>query len=453
MTAAQARALCPDLILAPTTPADIPAAEAALIDVSFGFADRIESEPGRTFFEVGDLGHLYPEGEHALGHALRARAAQVGLEVHVAIASNKGVGRLLSRVRALTVVPAGAEAATLAPLACRSFGEELDTNTRVTLERWGVRTLGSLAALPAEEVTLRLGSAGLAFHRLARGESHEPFLPRPPADAVEESLESEYPLVELEPLSFLLRGLLERLMARLTCRGLACAGISLRLTLESRGFDLRNVPLAAPTRESASVLQLLRLDLARRPPDHPVVGLTVVALPARVRATQLDFLRPAGPRPDRLAATVSRLAALVGAENVGHPRPTQSWREETSLMAPPRYETLPSTMPSSGVHASPGASIVAEPGQLTIHRFRPSQEVEVLWDREGPSALRHSTLAVRILIAAGPYRVEGEWWQSASSHAPALSRDYWDVHASDGAVYRVHQDRSSRRWYLDGYYD
>jgi len=27
------------------------------------------------------------------------------------------------------------------------------------------------------------------------------------------------------------------------------------------------------------------------------------------------------------------------------------------------------------------------------------------------------------------------------------------VHASDGAVYRLHQDSRSGRWFLDGYYD
>jgi len=27
------------------------------------------------------------------------------------------------------------------------------------------------------------------------------------------------------------------------------------------------------------------------------------------------------------------------------------------------------------------------------------------------------------------------------------------VHASDGAVYRLHQDRRDGRWFLDGYYD
>ena len=68
--------------------------------------------------------------------------------------------------------------------------------------------------------------------------------------------------------------------------------------------------------------------------------------------------------------------------------------------------------------------------------------------RQGPTALRGKTTTARILMAAGPYRASGEWWSGA-----AFSRDYWDVHASDGAVYRVHQDQQSGQWFLDGYYD
>jgi len=51
-------------------------------------------------------------------------------------------------------------------------------------------------------------------------------------------------------------------------------------------------------------------------------------------------------------------------------------------------------------------------------------------------------------VAAGPFRASGAWWQDEAYH-----RDYWDVHASDGAIYRMHQDRQSGGWFLDGYYD
>ena len=284
--------------------------------------------------------------------------------------------------------------------------------------------------------------------------------PRLPADALEEAIELDYPVAELEPLSFLLRGLVDRALARLRGRSLACAGLTLRLALDPRGVDVRSVPIAAPTGDAATLLQLARLDLARRPPAAPIVGVRLLALPARVRATQLDILRPAGPAPDRLAATIARLAALVGPDNVGAPAAEETWREEAIAVTPfeaarPDGPLTLTLSPLRGARANgcvdssaAGETQATEP-RLTIRRRRPPEEIEMLLDREGPTAFRGRETTARVLIAAGPYRLSGEWWREEGN----FQRAYWDVHASDGAVYRVHQDRRDGRWYLDGYYD
>jgi hypothetical protein len=228
--------------------------------------------------------------------------------------------------------------------------------------------------------------------------------------------------------------------------------LTLRLALETRGFDVRQVPIAAPTREAAPLVQLARLDLARRPPDAPVVGMTLLALPARVRAEQLDFLRPTGPAPEKMAATLARLAALVGMDNVGAPADVDTHREEAVRVVPWR----PARAPVAGLRRRERKPAPAPPAELglTVRRFRPPQPLEMLMGPDGPAAMRTTEprgrgTTARILVAAGPYRACGEWWQDDDG----FSRDYWDVHASDGAVYRVHQDKRDGGWYLDGYYD
>ncbi|MEA2698362.1 MAG: protein ImuB [Myxococcales bacterium] len=454
MTAAQAAASAPALRLLAATTADIEAARAALADVAYGFTSRIDdAEPGRVFFDVGDLDRLYPEGDQAIAQAIAARARHVGLGVRVAIAPSKGIARVATRARTVAVIPPGGARAFLAPLPVQNLLGDNDRPDpgdgyeplRTSLRRWGVANAGALAALPPSEVALRLGAVGGRLCRLAAGIDDEPFVPHLPADALEEAVELDYPIAELEPLSFVLRGLIDRALARLACRSLACAGLTLRLTLDPRGIDVRDVPIAAPTRESGTLLQLARLDLTRRPPDAPVVGIRLIALPARARAGQLDFLRPSGPAPDRLAATIARLAALIGPDNVGAPQIQDSWREEAVTVAP--FPVGASALGSAAGSVAPGG----RPG-LTIRRFRPAQPIEVLIDRDGPAALRGQETTARILIAAGPYRVSGEWWRP-DSEGGDFSQDYWDVHASDGALYRLHQDRRDGRWYLDGYYD
>jgi protein ImuB len=444
MTAAQAAALCPGMRLLTATAADRDAGAAALADVGFAFAPRVESESERVFFDVSDLGRLYPAGEAGIAQAIEAAAARVGFGARVAIAAGKGVARVVSRAHARAVVPEGGARGFLAELPIALFTD--DEDLRAAFRRWGTRTAGAVAALPASAVALRLGPAGGAVARLARGEDDEPFVPRLPPDALEEAVDLEYPVFEIEPLAFVLRGLLDRALARLAARSLACVGLTLRLQLDPRGLDVRTVPIAAPTREAKTLLELCRLDLGRRPPDAPVTAVHIIALPARVRGTQLDILRPTGPAPDRLATTLARLAALVGPDNVGAPCVVDSWREEAAAM--------------TGYAGAAAAPLTARAGAtpLSIRRRRPPEEIEVLMGRDGPTALRGKDTTARVLVAAGPYRLSGDWWQPAPGEvddgAPGgWAREYWDVHASDGAVYRLHRDVRDGRFYLDGYYD
>jgi protein ImuB len=476
LTASQARAVAngrlgPDkLRVLAAQAADTAATIAALADLGFAFAPRVETAGERIYLDIGELTQLYPHGERAIAQAMAAQAARLGLEVQIGIAANRAAARVAAQATEIAVVPAGQERAFLGPLPLATLlqagltgslaptssgGKKTAASSRPdvvlaqleeTFTRWGLQTVAELAALPLDQVTLRLGRTGALVHGLACGTAQEPFAPQLPPDALEEGTEIDYPVAELEPLAFLLRGVFDRALGRLTCRGLACASVGLRLKLDPRGFDVRDVALSAPTREPGTLLELVRLDLARRPPEAPVIGISVLLLPARVRAAQMDLFRPAGPAPEKLAATLSRLGALVGPENVGAPALCDTYREESVGMRP--FSTAPAGPAPLAAPAPPGAHADADALALGFRRFRPPRPLEVLMDRDGPTALRGHEVVARVLIAAGPYRSSGAWWTEES-----FSRDYWDVHASDGAVYRLHQDRSNGTWFLDGYYD
>src|SRR5436309_2157068 len=113
---------------------------------------------------------------------------------------------------ATEVVPAGTELGFLAPLplACLAPPPAI----AATLERWGIRRLGDLARLPVAEVATRLGPAGAALVRTARGEDERPLAPQALGGPVEEAIDLEYALDALEPLLFVLRGLVERAVGR-----------------------------------------------------------------------------------------------------------------------------------------------------------------------------------------------------------------------------------------------
>ena len=77
--------------------------------------------------------------------------------------------------------------------------------------------------------------------------------------------------------------------------------------------------------------------------------------------------------------------------------------------------------------------------------------------RDGPTALRGSETTARVLVTAGPYRLSGRVVAAAGDGDGSDDRDgdgaargwaheYWDVHASDGAVYRLHRDARDGRF-------
>jgi protein ImuB len=435
---AQARAIAADLLVRPRDASAERSAALALADVAGSVASRIETaHDGAVFMDAEGATHLVAS-EAGLVTALVARAARVGLAARAGIGASMTVARLAARHAAdgVEVVPAGTERGWLAPLPLACLEPAADV--AATLERWGVRRLGDLARLPSAEVATRLGPAGTALVRAARGEDERPLAPEPLAGPVEEAIGLEYPLDTLEPLLFVLRGLLERVVARVGLEGVGCARVGLALALDDRSRDERRVALAAPTRDVKTLLTCLRVDLESRPPRAAVVRVAVSAVPERVRPVQLGLLAPPGPAPERLATTLARLAALCGTDRVGAPAVVDTHRPGAAAVAPFALGA------ADGAGAPPPAA--APP--LVVRALRPPRAVEVFCDRDQPDFVRGTGLGGRVVAAAGPWRLAGEWWSDA-----AFARDYYDLELSDGGVYRCFRDVGSGGWFVDGVYD
>src|SRR6185436_927570 len=144
----------------------------------------------------------------------------------------------------------------------------------------------------------------------------------------------EYAVDNLEPLLFVLRGLIERAVARVGLEGVGCARLGIVLALGDRGRDTRALTLAAPTRDVKTILTCLRVELETRPPRAAIEAIRLTAVPERVRAAQLGLFHPVGPSPERLATTLARLAALCGSERVGAPVVVDTHRPGAAALTP-----------------------------------------------------------------------------------------------------------------------
>lgn len=453
MTLPQARALVPRAIARPRDRESERSAQEALLEVADSFSPRVEDAgDGMAYVDIEGIPALAAaRTEHVLGQEMVASVRKAGLPSRVGIAS----ARLAARVAAglsdsPCVVTAGEEAAFLSPLPLARLAPELEI--AATLERWGVRSIGDFAKLPAGEVESRLGFAGRDLHVAARGIDPTPLEPRLPALDLSEGMELEWPLVSLEPFLFVGNAALERLTRRLDAQGLACRRLELTLRLDPEGCDARAMSLPAPTRDVKTLLTLMRLELEARPPGAPVVAFTFSAHPDSPRRAQLSLFGPPALSPDRLATTIARLASLLGADRIGSPRSVDGHRPE-------RFAT-------SGFEPPPPPEISRAPragrGLLAVRVLRPAVELEVKIDeknfeRSHPvslksvsplSAERGAEIAGAIRVAAGPWSMEEGWWTGE----PA-ARDYWDVELAQGGLYRIFRDRQRNSWFADGIYD
>ncbi len=441
LSAAQALAIASDLTVRAASAEAERAAHAALGDVAYSFSPRVEDgAPGTVWFDADGLGELHPD-EPDLARAALRRAAALGLEAAIGIAGSKITAELAARDGGgCAVVPASDEWRVLAPLSLDLLAPP--PALRETLLRWGIRTLGDLAALPASAVATRLGPEAAALARRARGEDAHPLAPRPLPLHFEEVAELDWGVDALEPFLFVVRGLLDRLLARLAMRGLVCGDLRLSLGLADHGRDERTVTVAAPSNVLKALLTLVRVHLETPPPRAAVETVRLAAVPERLRAAQLDLFRPAGPQPAQLAATLARLGALCGAGAVGAPQVVDSHRPDAYGVAPftRRRPRAPATSPrrrrrcrsrvrARAPAAGAGSVLPARPARLRPRRDAPCQG--------------------RVVTLAGPWRLHAEWWRPAD----ALRRDYYDAQLTDGGVYRLYYDGARGQWFLDGVYD
>src|SRR6266498_506836 len=98
------------------------------------------------------------------------------------------------------------------------------------LHKWGIHTLGQLAALDKEQLGARLGPEAIRMSERANGQFNRLLkLIRPP-ESFGESFEFEHEIETAEPLFFMLRRFLEQLTLRLSGIYLVAKELTLRIT-------------------------------------------------------------------------------------------------------------------------------------------------------------------------------------------------------------------------------
>ena len=319
---------------------------------------------------------------------------------------------------------------------------DLDVDFRDALLKLGIKTIGALLSLPPGALRERFGSKAHHLYRMAAGDLWTPLNPceheKPP---IQRRLLDD-PETDTTRLLFLLKQLLHPILATLAARAQALAALWVSFLIDRNGWLKERIRPAAPTLETAQIIDLLRLRLESMRFPAGVVEIELLAEGCAATAEQLRLFTE-GPTRDLDAANraLARLRAEFGDQAVVQAKLTDGHLPEARFV----WEPLGSVkIPVSLGHrrSEPNREgrktlvrrIMAKPKPLSSS---PHQSHEDGWLLLGPQYGAIDKLT-------GPYLFSGGWWNRE------IHREYYFAETRRGHLLWIYYDRPRRRWFLQG---
>jgi protein ImuB len=461
MTLAQARAKCAALEARPWD-ARLIARETARASAAFlATSPQVAPERGSPgTWWVGADGFDGIGGERLLATSLQALARVWHPRARVAVAdscitAHAATWSARAAATPLHIAPDGdGDYLARVPIALVPMDDEL----RETLVALGLRTAGAFARLDPLEVERRWGSDGLAAWRLARGDDARRATLARTDDPRTITHDLATSASSMEPVLFLVRAALDRLVRALAAEGRAVRAVAITLTLDdaedgpSGRRVTREARPARPVARAAPLFERCRALLDTWVLEGPVRAVEVrIADSAPAMAEQGDLLAPVWRDPAAAEAALARLRATLGKGGVVRPVRRDSYAperagaweevEEAALRVPTLDAVARQAVLTNGAARAatplPAARLLESPEPVTITTDKRGMPLLMFWRGR----------RVTLTRAHGPERLSGAWWQ-----AEPFAREYWRCESDElGQDLLLYRD--GRGWRLQGWYD
>jgi DNA polymerase IV len=352
MPMARARRLCPQAVAVPPDFAAYRRWSAAVMRIFQSVTPLIEPLAlDEAFLDVRGARALLGDAVR-VARLLRARVREeAGLAVTVGVAANKFLAKLAStrgKPDGLLVVPAGRALQFLHPLPVDALWGAGQATIEV-LARYGLRTVGDVAATPRATLERALGPAvGAQLHRLAWARDDREVVPYEAAKSVgsEETFAAD--IDDPERLAREVLRCCVRVGRRLREAGLAGRTVTLKLRFDDFRTITRGRTLAVATDTDTELHEvagelLARLRLGRTPVR--LVGVTVSNLQRAGAPVQLR-LGPDRPGWEAAVRAADAVRARFGEEaidlaSLAADRPAEAYAEARQTPRPRRDPLLP----------------------------------------------------------------------------------------------------------------
>lgn len=424
---------------------EIAAAVHQITDRLRDFSPEVEpsvEEPGVFWLDGNGLKRLFRSAT-AWARAIRDGLHELGFSARVVVGFTRyGTYAIARSSAAEAVEPLVFESLAQEERAARAAGLDrlgLPPEQRDDLTKLGVTTLGDFLALPAGGLRERFHEPAARVHDLASGTAWTPLQPMPPAERLAAGIDLDFSDDDLPRLLFLLKQLLDPLLARLAARREGARELSLHLHLDPSAIRHEVIRPAQPARSAQPLLELVRLRLeSSLPAKVEAMEAELIGVPLDFEQTQL-FVQ--APRRDLDAANraLARLRAEFGAAAVTRARMCEGHLPEATFL----WEPLERLDAGRGAAGETGREERSGASATLVRRILERPKALPAGLQTGGRGLR-SPHTGPTAECAGPYVIAGGWW------IRPIHREYYFAGAQNGDMLWIYYDRPRGQWFLQG---
>ena len=423
-------------------PAEIYNAVDELVKALMCFTPEVEparEEPGVFWLNGAGLQRLYCSPQrwaHTIYQNLRRRGFAVNLAVGFTRFGTYATAKAKGGATVFHDPETERNTARKAPLQRLNIEPEFQD----ALFKLGIKTVGDLLLLPPGGLRERFGKKAHRLYRMAAGDLWMPLEP----ESSEERFIQKYILDDPEDdatrLLFVIKQLLNPLLAALAKRHQALVTLSISLVIDHSNRIRESLRPAASTLDAVQLTDLIRLRLESLQLDAGVVEIELTVESCAATREQLSLFERSvlgqieGARRNLEAANraLARLRAEFGDQSVVCAKLNDGHLPEARFIWEPLHR-IQFPKPNASTVKTLIRRICTKPEPVEGTPLRSHEDGWLLGAKYG---------AVDKL--AGPYIFCGGWWNRE------IQREYYYAETRNGDLLWLYYDRIRRKWFLQG---
>ncbi len=414
---ADARAICPDLLIEPADPEREDALLRTLWRWSDRWSDRVALDsPDGLLLDIAGCAHLFG-GEEAIANEIRTRLEDMQIMDRIGISDTKSAAWALAHFGPAPIAIAGLGRTReyLAPLPVAAL--KLPLALVHELGRVGFKTIGQLYPVKPGELIRRFGLEPANALAGLLGHVPDPILPTVRDPVYVAQMTVPEPIGLASDLEAVLQRLANSVCIRLGKAQKGAQRFYLTISCVDTGSHVLTAGFAQPCADAATILQQFARPLDQFRMEFGADRFRLVAEDIKPVLSRQMALGESGDAAKETTRIITTLGNRLGFDRIL------------------RFFPHDSHLPERQFTVVKAAERQNEPGWKTAPRkqplrlYNPPERLRLLDFGRPPVRFEWRRHIYRTATVQGPERLAPEWWRNGESRL----RDYWTVQTAEGS--------------------